>query len=67
MRYLHTMVRVTDLDAFYRREVGRCTATLIRVLGDVDAAEDAVAEAFAEALQRRRTVRDFAPTPCRAR
>ena len=25
------------------------------------------AQAFAEALQRRRTVRDFAPTPCRAR
>lgn len=43
---------MTDLDAFYRREVGRCTATLIRVLGDVDAAEDAVAEAFAEALRR---------------
>lgn len=35
------------LAEIYRREVGRCTATMIRVLGDVDLAEDAVAEAFA--------------------
>src|SRR5688500_5184456 len=41
-----------DLSAIYRREVGRCTATLIRVLGDVDLAEDAVAEAFAIAAER---------------
>ncbi|MEO1056481.1 MAG: sigma-70 family RNA polymerase sigma factor [Actinomycetota bacterium] len=40
------------LDEVYRREVGRCTATLIRVLGDVDLAEDAVADAFAVAAQR---------------
>jgi RNA polymerase sigma-70 factor (ECF subfamily) len=36
----------------FRRESGRCTATLIRVLGDVDLAEDAVAEAFEVALTR---------------
>jgi RNA polymerase sigma-70 factor (ECF subfamily) len=41
-----------DLAAIYRREVGRCTATLIRVLGDIDLAEDAVAEAFAVAAER---------------
>jgi RNA polymerase sigma-70 factor, ECF subfamily len=41
-----------DLTAIYRREVGRCTATLIRVLGDIDLAEDAVAEAFAIAAQK---------------
>lgn len=41
-----------DLDAVFRREAGRCTATLIRVLGDIDAAEDAVAEAFAIAAER---------------
>lgn len=41
-----------DLDAVFRREAGRCTATLIRVLGDIDLAEDAVAEAFAIAAQR---------------
>ncbi len=39
-------------DEIYRREVGRCTATLVRVLGDVDLAEDAVADAFAKAAQR---------------
>lgn len=31
----------------FRREAGRCTATMIRVLGDIDLAEDSVAEAFA--------------------
>ncbi len=36
----------------YRDEVGRCTATLIRVLGDVDRAEEAVADAFAVAAER---------------
>lgn len=41
-----------DLDTIFRREVGRCTATLIRVLGDIDLAEDAVAEAFAIAAER---------------
>ena len=40
------------LDAIYRREVGRCTATLVRVVGDLDLAEDAVAEAFAIAAER---------------
>jgi RNA polymerase sigma-70 factor (ECF subfamily) len=39
---------VTDsLEEIFRREAGPCTATLIRVLGDIDLAEDAVAEAFA--------------------
>src|SRR5262245_65810104 len=41
-----------DLDEVFRREAGRCTATLIRVLGDVDLAEDAVAEAFAIAAEQ---------------
>ncbi|HEV2767551.1 MAG TPA: sigma-70 family RNA polymerase sigma factor [Acidimicrobiales bacterium] len=41
-----------ELAALYRREVGRCTATLVRVLGDLDLAEDAVAEAFAIAAER---------------
>jgi len=40
------------LDAIFRREAGRCTATLIRVLGDIDLAEDAVAEAFAVAAEQ---------------
>ncbi len=41
-----------DLARIYQREVGRCTATLIRVLDDIDLAEDAVAEAFAIAAER---------------
>ncbi len=40
------------LDAVFRREAGRCTATLVRALGDVDLAEEAVAEAFAIAAER---------------
>ena len=48
-----TRRKMTDaLDAVFRREAGRCTATLIRVLGDIDLAEDAVAEAFAIAAER---------------
>ena len=41
-----------EFTAIYRREVGRCTATLVRVLGDIDRAEDAVADAFAVAAER---------------
>lgn len=40
------------LAAIFRREVGRCTATLVRILGDLDLAEDAVAEAFTVAAER---------------
>ena len=40
-----------DLATVFRRESGRCTATLIRILGDVELAEDAVAEAFAIAAE----------------
>jgi RNA polymerase sigma-70 factor (ECF subfamily) len=41
-----------EFEEIYRREVGRCTATLVRVLGDVDQAEDAVADAFVVAAER---------------
>ncbi len=41
-----------DLAEIYRREVGRCVATLVRVLGDVDLAEESVAEAFTVAAAR---------------
>jgi len=40
------------LDAIYRAESGRILATLIRLLGDFDLAEDALQDAFAAALQR---------------
>lgn len=51
-----------DLAAIFRSEIGRCTATLIRVLGDVDLAEDAVAEAFAIAAEQWPT-RGVPPNP----
>jgi len=40
------------LDSVYRAESGRILATLIRLLGDFDLAEDAVQDAFAAALDR---------------
>ncbi|MEP6477457.1 MAG: RNA polymerase sigma factor [Actinomycetota bacterium] len=40
------------VDRLFRRESGRAVATLIRVLGDFDLAEEAVQDAFAVALQR---------------
>jgi RNA polymerase sigma-70 factor (ECF subfamily) len=40
------------LEALYREERPRALATLIRLLGDFDLAEDALQDAFAAALQR---------------
>jgi RNA polymerase sigma-70 factor, ECF subfamily len=41
-----------EVDRLFRRESGRAVATLIRVLGDFDLAEEAVQEAWLVALQR---------------
>ncbi len=41
-----------QLDALYRAESGRVLATLIRLLGDFDRAEDAMQDAFSAALKR---------------
>jgi RNA polymerase sigma-70 factor (ECF subfamily) len=41
-----------SLDAIYRAESGRILATLIRLLGDFDLAEDAMHDAFAAAVMR---------------
>ncbi|GEC03445.1 RNA polymerase subunit sigma-24 [Streptomyces spinoverrucosus] len=41
-----------DVGRIFREESGRVLATLIRVLGDIDAAEDAVQDAFAIALDK---------------
>src|SRR6187402_1903854 len=41
-----------SLDSLYRAESGRILATLIRLLGDFDLAEDAVHDAFSAALER---------------
>jgi RNA polymerase sigma-70 factor (ECF subfamily) len=41
-----------EVGRIFREESGRSVATLIRTLGDVDLAEDAVQDAFAAALRR---------------
>jgi RNA polymerase sigma-70 factor, ECF subfamily len=41
-----------DLEEVFRREAGRVLATLIRLLGDFDLAEEAQQEAFAAALEQ---------------
>jgi RNA polymerase sigma-70 factor, ECF subfamily len=41
-----------DIERLYREESGRVLATLIRVLGNFDLAEEAVQEAFAAALEQ---------------
>src|ERR1700745_979472 len=39
------------IEALYRSESGRVLATLVRLLGDLDLAEEAMHEAFATALE----------------
>jgi RNA polymerase sigma-70 factor (ECF subfamily) len=41
-----------DVEAVFRREYGRCVAALIRFLGDIDVAEEAVQEAFTVAVTK---------------
>jgi RNA polymerase sigma factor (sigma-70 family) len=41
-----------DLASVYRDEYGRCVATLVRFLGDINLAEEAVQDAFAVALEK---------------
>ncbi len=41
-----------EIAAVFRAEYGRAVAVLVRKLGDIDLAEDAVADAFTVALQR---------------
>lgn len=41
-----------DVGSVFRREYGRCVATLIRFLGDIDLAEEAVQDAFAVAVAK---------------
>src|SRR5215208_5777992 len=42
----------TDIEKIFRDEAGRAMATLIRLVGDFDLAEDALQDAFAVALER---------------
>src|SRR2546421_3989359 len=46
---IHEQIREL-LDSLYRVDLGRILATLIRLLGDFDLAEEAMHEAFAAAL-----------------
>ena len=39
------------LERIFREEAGRLTATLVRLLGDFDLAEEMVSEAMVEALE----------------
>jgi len=41
-----------DIEGVFREEYGRAVAVLTRVFGDIDTAEDAVQDAFAEAARR---------------
>ena len=41
-----------DIERVFREEHGRAIAVLVRMVGDIDLAEDAVQEAFVEALRR---------------
>jgi RNA polymerase sigma-70 factor (ECF subfamily) len=45
-------VQADEIEGHFRREYGRCVATLVRFLGDIDLAEEAVQDAFAVALDR---------------
>jgi RNA polymerase sigma-70 factor (ECF subfamily) len=42
----------TDLSTVFRRESGRAVASLVRLFGDIDLAEEAVQEAFVIAVER---------------
>jgi len=49
----HTAEQVREkVDAVYRSESRRIFATLIRLLGDFELAEDALHDAFSAALER---------------
>jgi RNA polymerase sigma-70 factor (ECF subfamily) len=48
----HPAAGEPDIDGVFRREYGRAVAVLVRFLGDIDLAEEAVQDAFAAAVQR---------------
>ncbi|HEX4906490.1 MAG TPA: RNA polymerase sigma factor [Acidimicrobiales bacterium] len=45
-------VRDLSVESTFRRESGRAVATLVRLLGDIDLAEEAVQDAFVIAIER---------------
>ncbi len=46
------VVSTADIDRVFREEYGRAVAVLVRLLGDIHAAEEAVQDAFVTAVQR---------------
>ena len=47
-----TPVPLSEIERVYREEYGRAVAVLVRVFGDIDVAEEAVQDAFTEAVRR---------------
>ena len=47
-----TAVGPADIDQVFRSESGRAVATLVRFFGDIDLAEEAVQDAFVQALEK---------------
>jgi RNA polymerase sigma-70 factor (ECF subfamily) len=47
-----TLVGSDEVARLFREDAGRAVATLVRILGDIDLAEDAVQEAYVAALRR---------------
>jgi RNA polymerase sigma-70 factor, ECF subfamily len=47
-----TALDIAELDRVFRQESGRAVATLVRLLGDIDLAEEAVQEAFTVAAEK---------------
>jgi RNA polymerase sigma-70 factor, ECF subfamily len=45
-------VHVSEIERVFREQYGRAVAVLVRLLGDIDTAEEAVQDAFAAAVQR---------------
>jgi RNA polymerase sigma-70 factor, ECF subfamily len=45
-------LEATDIERVFREEYGRAVSVLVRQLGDIDAAEEAVQDAFAVAVRR---------------
>jgi RNA polymerase sigma-70 factor (ECF subfamily) len=43
---------IDEIAAIYRREYGRAVASLVRFLGDIELAEEAVQDAFSAAIAR---------------
>jgi RNA polymerase sigma-70 factor (ECF subfamily) len=52
MTSLNQHMTPTEIEKIFRDEAGRALATLIRLVGDFDLAEDALQDAFAVALER---------------